>query len=161
MGKIAAPAPITATHILADFDCGVDSLNIWLKRQSMKNETSGASRTFVACTNYQVIGFYALASGSVNRKGAPGKIKRKMPEPIPVMVMGRLAVDIRWQKSVIGRSLLKDAVIRTIKAANHAGIRALVVHALSEEAKGFYLRHGFLESPLHYYTLMLPLTGES
>jgi predicted N-acetyltransferase YhbS len=157
MGKIAAPAPITATHILADFDCGVDSLNIWLKRQSMKNETSGASRTFVACTNHQVIGFYALASGSVNRKGAPGKIKRKMPEPIPVMVMGRLAVDIRWQKSGIGRGLLKDAVIRTIKAAEYAGIRALVVHALSEDTKEFYLRHGFLESPLNQFTLMLPL----
>jgi predicted N-acetyltransferase YhbS len=83
-----------------------------------------------------------------------------MPEPITVMVLGRLAVDTHWQKNGIGRGLLKDAVIRTIKAANHAGIRALVVHALSEEAKKFYLRHGFLESPLHHYTLMLPLTGK-
>ena len=118
MGKIAAPAPITATHILADFDCGVDSLNIWLKRQSMKNETSGASRTFVACTNYQVIGFYALASGSVNRKGAPGKIKRKMPETIPVMIMGRLAVDIRRQKSGIGRGLLKMLLFEPSRQQN-------------------------------------------
>ena len=120
MGKITAPEPITAAHILADFDCGTASLNDWLKRQALKNEISGASRTFGTCKDLQVVGFYALAVGSV----------------------------------------LKDAVIRTIKAANHAGIRALVVHALSEEAKKFYLQHGFLESPLHHYTLMLPLTGE-
>ena len=160
MGKITAPEPITAAHILADFDCGTASLNDWLKRQALKNEISGASRTFATCKDLQVVGFYALAVGSVNRKESPGKIKRKMPEPIPVMVLGRLAVDTQCQKSGIGRGLLKDAVIRTIKAANHAGIRALVVHALSEEAKKFYLRHGFLESPLHHYTLMLPLTGE-
>jgi len=160
MGKITAPEPITAAHILADFDCGTASLNDWLKRQALKNEISGASRTFVTCKDLQVVGFYALAVGSVNRKESPGKIKRKMPEPIPVMVLGRLAVDTHWQKNGIGRGLLKDAVIRTIKAANHAGIRALVVHALSEEAKKFYLRHGFLESPLHHYTLMLPLTGK-
>jgi GNAT superfamily N-acetyltransferase len=113
MGKITAPEPITAAHILADFDCGTASLNDWLKRQALKNEISGASRTFVTCKDLQVVGFYALAVGSVNRKESPGKIKRKMPEPIPVMVLGRLAVDTHWQKSGIGRGLLKDAVIRT------------------------------------------------
>ncbi|WP_456387727.1 GNAT family N-acetyltransferase [Desulfolithobacter sp.] len=159
MGEITAPEPITSAHILADFDCGVSSLNDWLKRQALKNEVSGASRTFVACKDLQVIGFYALAAGSVIRRQAPGKIKRKMPEPISVMVLGRLAVDLRWQKNGIGRGLLKDAVLRTIQAAKYAGIRALVVHALSEEARKFYLRHGFLESPLNQFTLMLPLGG--
>lgn len=159
MGEITAPEPITSAHILTDFDCGVSSLNDWLKRQALKNEVSGASRTFVACKDLQVIGFYALAAGSVIRRQAPGKIKRTMPEPIPVMVLGRLAVDFRWQKNGIGRGLLKDAVLRTIQAAKYAGMRALVVHALSEEARKFYLRHGFLESPLNQFTLMLPLGG--
>ena len=160
MGKITAPEPITSTHILTDFNCAVSSLNDWLKQQALKNEVSGASRTFVVCKDLQVIGFYALAVGSVNRQEAPGKIKRAMPEPIPVMVLGRLAVDIHWQKNKIGRGLLKDAVLRTFKAAKHAGIRALVVHALSEEARNFYLRHGFQESPLNQFTLMLPLTDK-
>ena len=158
MGKITAPEPITPKHILSDFDCGVSSLNDWLKRQALKNELTGASRTFVTCMDLQVIGFYALATGSVTRKESPGKIKRKMPDPIPVMILGRLAIDAQWQKNGIGRGLLKDAVIRTIKASKYAGIRALVVHALSEEAKNFYLRHGFQESPLNHFTLMLPLT---
>ena len=157
MGKITAPEPISSTHILTDFDCGVSSLNEWLKRQSLKNEISGASRTFVVCMDMKVIGFYALAAGSVNRQDAPGKIKRSMPEPIPVMVLGRLAVDVNWQKKEIGRGLLKDAVLRTVNAAKHAGIRALIVHTLSEEARNFYLRHGFQKSPLNQLTLMLPL----
>jgi len=158
MGKITAPEPITSTHILTDFNCGISSLNDWLKRQALKNEVSGASRTFVACKDQQVIVFYALAAGNVNRQEAPGKIKRKMPEPIPVMILARLAVDVHWQNKGIGRGLLKDAVLRTIKAAKYAGIRALVVHALSEETQNFYLRHGFQESPLNQFTLMLPLT---
>ena len=160
MGKITAPESISAAHILTDFDCGVSSLNDWLKRQALKNELSGASRTFVSCKDQQVIGYYALAAGSVNRREAPGKIKRKMPEPIPVMILGRLAIDIQWQNKRIGQGLLKDAVLRTIKAAKHAGIRALVIHALSDNARNFYIQHGFQESPLNHFTLMLPLPGE-
>lgn len=159
MGEITPPEPITSAHVLTDFDCGVASLNDWLKRQALKNDISRASRTFVACKDLRVIGFYALAAGSINRKEAPGKIKRNMPEPIPVMILGRLAIDLHWQQNGIGRGLLKDAVLRTIKAAKHAGIRALVVHTLSEKAKDFYLRHGFQESPLNHFTLMLPLTS--
>ena len=160
MGEITPPEPITSAHVLTDFDCGVDSLNDWLKRQALKNDISRASRTFVACKDLQVIGFYALAAGSINRKEAPGKIKRNMPEPIPVMILGRLAKDLHWQQNGIGRGLLKDAVLRTIKAAKHAGIRALVVHTLSEDARNLYLQHGFQESPLNHFTLMLPLTSE-
>ncbi len=159
MGKITAPVPITAAHILTDFNCGVSSLNDWLKRQALKNELSGASRTFVSCKDRRVVGFYALAAGSVNRKEAPGKIKHNMPEPIHVMILGRLAIDIQWQKKGVGRGLLKDGVLRTIKAAKHAGIRAMIVHALSEDARIFYLRHGFQESPLNHFTLMLPIPG--
>jgi predicted N-acetyltransferase YhbS len=159
MGEITAPAAISSTHNLTDFNCGVPSLNDWLKRQALKNEGGGASRTFVVCKDMQVIGFYSLATGSVHRHEAPGKIKRKMPEPIPVMILARLAVDTQWQNKGIGRGLLKDAVSRTVQAAKYAGMRALVVHALSDDAKLFYLRHGFQESPLNQYTLMLSLTS--
>ncbi|MHB1349228.1 MAG: GNAT family N-acetyltransferase [Desulfobulbus sp.] len=157
MGKITAPVLIGPGHILAGFDCDVPVLNDWLRRLALKNEEIGASRTFVVCSEGQVIGYYALAAGSVHRREAPGRIRRGMPEPVPVMVLGRLAVDSRWQGQGIGRGLLKDAVARTLLAANHAGMRALVVHALSDAARSFYLRHGFQESPLNRLTLMLPL----
>jgi len=155
MGEISAPAPIEASHSLDAFDCGVPAMNRWLLRHAQAKETFGASRTFVVCEDNQVIGFYSLATGSVRREEAPGRLKRKMPEPIPVMVLGRLAVDLRWQKKGISRGLLKDALLRTIAVSKQAGIRALVVHALSEETKAFYLRYGFAESPLNHLTLML------
>lgn len=154
MGKITAPAPIAASHCLAAFDCGVVSLNEWLRRQALKNELAGASRTFVVCDDATVVGYYALAVGSVIRQGAPGRIRRGMPEPMPVMVLGRLAVVLEWQGEGIGVGLLRDAVLRTVAVSRQAGLRALLVHALSDEAKGFYLRHGFQESPANPYTLM-------
>jgi GNAT superfamily N-acetyltransferase len=157
MGEIASPEPILIAHSLDAFDCGNQTLNQWLKRQAMVNEMSGASRTFVISENRRVIGFYALATGSVRREDAPGKIKRRMPDPIPVMVLGRLAVDLSWQKRGVGAGLLKDAVLRTLTVSKQAGIRALLVHALSEQARNFYLRYGFQESPLNHMTLLLNL----
>ena len=157
MGKITAPAPITAAHIAVNFDCGADSLNIWLKKHAYKNEGTGASRTFVVCKDNHVIGFYALATGSIAPQDTPGRIRRKMPNPIPVMILGRLAVDCDWQANGIGSGLLKDALLRTLGVSKQVGIRALLVHTLSEEAKAFYLRHGFSESPIDPFTLLLCL----
>ncbi|MCX5871020.1 MAG: GNAT family N-acetyltransferase [Deltaproteobacteria bacterium] len=161
MGKITVPEPINITHCLDNFDCGIQVLNQWMKRQALANESSGASRTFVVCENrfikQHVIGFYALATGSVRPGDAPGSIKRQMPDPIPVMVLGRLAVDLHWQKKGVGSALLKDAVLRTRTVAKQAGIRALIVHALSDKAKNFYLHYGFQESPFNQMTLMLNL----
>jgi GNAT superfamily N-acetyltransferase len=157
MGKITAPEPIKTTHRLDNFDCGIQTLNQWLKRQALVNESSGASRTFVVCENQLVIGFYTLATGSVRRGDAPGRIKRRMPDPIPVMILGRLAVDLHWQKKGVGSGLLKDAVLRTLTVAKQAGIRALIVQALSDKAKNFYLHYGFQESPFNQMILMLNL----
>lgn len=157
MGKLIAPIPIDAGHIADSFDCGVPTLNQWLHRQALKNEASGASRTFVVCFEEKVVGYYALATGSVFRRQTPGKIKREMPEPIPVMVLGRLAVDLSWQGSGLGSGLLRDAVLRTYTVSKQVGVRALLVHALSEDAKDFYLRHGFMQSPIDPMTLMLSL----
>ena len=157
MGKITTPAPIAASHCIAAFDCGVVSLNEWLRRQALKNELAGASRTFVVCDGTTVVGYYALAVGSVIRQGAPGRIRRGMPEPIPVMVLARLAVALDWQGKGLGIGLLRDAIFRTMAVSRQAGIRAMLVHAISSEAKEFYQRHGFLESPLNPFTLMCGL----
>lgn len=157
MGEITAPEPITASHLTESFACGMPVLDEWLRRRAIKNEVSGASRTFVVCQDAWVIGYYALATGSVQHRDAPGKIRRSMPDPIPVMVLGRLAVDQQWQHAGLGRGLLKDALLRSLSVSQHAGIRALLVHALSEDAKDFYAHNGFLESPLDPMTLIISM----
>ena len=157
MGEVTAPEPITETHFIESFSCGVPVLDEWLKRHALKNEISGASRTFVVCQDRQVVGYYTLATGSIEHHDAPGKIRRNMPDPIPVMVLGRLAVDQERQHTGLGRGLLKDAVLRTLTVSQHAGMKALLVHALSEDAKRFYTRNGFIESPFDPMTLMIAL----
>ena len=157
MGEITAPEPITTSHLIESFTCNIPVLDEWLKRRALKNEVSGASRTFVVSHDGQVIGYYTLATGSIEHRDAPKKIRRNMPDPIPVMVLGRLAVDQQWQHAGLGRGLLKDAVLRSLSVSQHAGVKALLVHALSEDAKTFYVRSGFLESPLDPMTLVIPL----
>jgi len=157
MGEVTAPEPITASHHTESFACGIPVLDEWLRRHALKNEVSGASRTFVVCQDRRVIGYYALATGSVEHRDAPGKIRRNMPEPIPVMVLGRLAVDQQCQHAGLGRGMLKDALLRSLSVSKHAGVRALLVHALSEDAKKFYTHNGFLESPLDPMTLIISL----
>ncbi|HBB30380.1 MAG TPA: GNAT family N-acetyltransferase [Cyanobacteria bacterium UBA8803] len=152
------PETIKPTHNVETFDCGNPILNDWLKKRAIESETSGASRTYVVCDENRVVGYYCLASGSAIRASAPGKIKRNMPDPIPVMVLGRLAVDINHQGQGIGQGLVKDALLRTWQASEIAGIRAILVHALDEEAKKFYLeRCGFSVSPVHPLILMVLL----
>lgn len=154
---ITAPGPISNSHDISAFDCGNGTLNEWLQKRAIKNERNGASRTFVVCNDNTVVGYYSLAVGAVTREESSGKVRRNMPEPIPVMVLGRLAVDQHWQGKQIGAGMLKDAVLRTLAVAQQAGIRALLVHALSEEAKRFYLQCGFHESPVNDLTLMITL----
>jgi GNAT superfamily N-acetyltransferase len=158
MGKITAPESLTPQHDISGFGCGVPSLDEWLRKQALKNEVSGASRTFVVSGNMTVVGFYALATGSVSRREAPGRISRKMPDPIPVVVLGRLAVDLNWQGRGIGPCLLKDAVTRALSVSQEVGVRALLVHALNENTKSFYVQFGFLESSIDPMTLMLGLS---
>ena len=119
---------------------------------------SGASRTYVVCEGQLVIGYYALASGVVTVESAPGRFRRNMPNPIPVAVLARLAVDRNWQGRGIGRALFRDAARRVAHAADAIGIRGIVVHAISEEAKNFYLALGFDPSPREPMTLMVTLS---
>ena len=132
-------------------------LNDWLKKRALKNQGNGASRTFVVSVGNQVVGYYALASGSVERMESTKSIARNMPEPIPVMVLGRLAIDLSVQGQKLGGALLKDALLRTLSVAENVGIRAVLVHAISEEAKRFYLQYGFQVSPIDPMTLLLPI----
>lgn len=155
---LRAPEPLNPDHDTVGFDCGVASLNTWLLRRATANQVSGASRTFVACEDSKVVGYYALASSAVAPAAAPGRFRRNMPDPVPVVVLGRLAVAISHHGQGLGRSLFKDAAQRVIHAADAIGIRGLVVHALSDEAKAFYVRLGLDESPLDPMTLMVTVS---
>lgn len=152
-----APAPLTASHELAEFSCGEPALDDWLQRRALANQATGARRSYVLAEGRRVIGYYALASGSVAASDAPGKIRRNMPDPLPVMVLGRLAIDRAWQGKGLGADLLRDAVLRTLQAAEIAGIRAMLVHALNDRAAAFYVASGFQPSPIRPLTLFLPL----
>ena len=156
--KLHAPQPLTADHQLNTFNCGETSLDEWLKRRALLNQSNGASRTFVVVDESQlVMGYYALAAGAVHHQDATRSIRQNMPDPIPVMVLARLAVDIRTQGMQLGAGLLRDAVDRSLAVAKNTGVRALLVHALHERAKQFYLYFGFQVSPVHSLTLMLRL----
>jgi GNAT superfamily N-acetyltransferase len=156
-GALSAPEPLADHHDLADFSSGELSLDEWLRRRARPNQVSGASRTYVVCENARVIGYYALASGAVTVHMAPGRFRRNMPEPIPVAVLARLAVDRTRQGQGIGRALFRDAALRILNAADVIGIRGIVVHAISDAAKRFYTALGFDESPREPTTLMVTL----
>ncbi len=160
--SLRAPQPLTPEHLLDGFTCGEPTLDHWLKHRAMANHLTGASRTFVVTDQaLHVLGYYALAAGAVARQGATGPVRRNMPDPIPVMVLGRLAVDQRAQGMGLGlgAGLLQDALHRTLAVSENVGVRALLVHALHEEARAFYTHHGFQPSPLDPITLMLRVEG--
>ncbi|QLA20957.1 GNAT family N-acetyltransferase [Desulfolutivibrio sulfoxidireducens] len=154
---IRTPSPLAAEHDVVSFQSGEPVLDDWLRRRALANQASGASRTYVIADEKRVIGYYALAAGAVTATDAPGKVRRNMPDPIPVMVLGRLAVDRDWQGRGLGFDLLRDAVLRTLRAAEIAGIRALLVHALHERAGAFYEHAGFRRSPVRPLTYVLTL----
>lgn len=155
---LRAPEPLGAAHRLTEFGCGETSLDEWLKRRAWANQQSGASRTFVvADQTAHVFGYYAMAAGAVSHRDATGSVRRNMPDPIPVMVLARLAVDTRAQGIKLGAALLQDAVNRAVAVSRNAGVRALLVHALDDRARQFYEHYGFQESPQHPLTLMLRL----
>jgi GNAT superfamily N-acetyltransferase len=152
---LEAPRPLAPDDDLDSFSCGVAPLDDWLKRRARRNEAEGASRTFVCCAGNRVAGYYSLAAASVLREVATGIVRRNMPEPVPAVLIGRLAIDRAWQGKGLGADLLRDAVLRIVAAAETIGVRAILVHAISEDAKAFYEKHGFRASPLDPLTLMV------
>lgn len=155
--RFAAPDKLSPNHDLSHFQCGEPTLDDWLRRRALGNEESGASRTYVLCFENRVVAYYALAVGAVTHADAPGRVRRNMPDPVPVMVIGRLAIDQSMQGQSIGASLLRDAILRTIQASEIAGIRAILVHAISDRARRFYEKWGFIPSPVDPMTLMISL----
>jgi len=157
-GALGPPVPISAEHDTSGFACRHESLNQWLRRRAFANALSGATRTYVVCAgDRRVIGYYALAAGSIAIESVPSRMRRNMPDRLPVIVLGRLAVHEEWSGRGIGSGLLKDAVLRALQAAEIIGACALLCHAIDDEAKAFYFKHGFVESPIQPLTMMLGL----
>lgn len=155
--SLSAPEPLADDHRLDGFSCGQETLDAWLKARARRNEREGASRTYVVCDTNAVVGYYALAVGAVVAAEAPGKVRRNMPDPIPVMILARLAIDQNCQGQGLGAALLRDAILRTLQAAEIGGIRALLVHAIDDQAVRFYEHHGFMPSPIDPAVLMITL----
>ena len=154
---LSAPEPLADHHDVEDFCSGEPSLDDWLRKRARANQAGGASRTYVARDGNRVAGYYALASGAIIVGNAVGRFGRNMPDPIPVAILARLAVDRAWHHQGIGRALFRDAARRVVHAADMIGIRGIVVHAISDEAKKFYLALGFDPSPRDPMILMVTL----
>ena len=156
--KPHSPVPIEKQHVLEDFDCGVPALNKYLKSYALQNHRAGGARTYVTTRENKVVGYYSLAYGSVNVDEVPPRVREGLGRyPVPVMVLARLAVDLNEKGKGLGAGLLRDALVRTIQAADIAGLRAVLVHAKDEPAKAFYQRFGFVSSPVdefHLYMMM-------
>ena len=154
---LSPPEPLAELHDLSALDSGELTLDDWLRRRARANQQNGASRTYVLAHRLQVVGYYSLAAGAIAVAEAPGRFRRNMPEPIPMAVLGRLAIDRRWQGKGLGRLLLRDAALRVIQAGDIIGVRGILVHALSPAAKRFYETNGFRESPASPMTLLVSL----
>jgi GNAT superfamily N-acetyltransferase len=154
---ISAPARLSAEHDTSRFRCQHDSLTLWLQKHALTNNGKRASRTHVVCDGARVVGFYALAAGSVQHEHAPKSVTRNMPKPIPAIILGRLAVDADHQGQGVGAGLLQDAVFRALNAASDIAARVLLCHAIDDAARSFYIHHGFPQSPVDELTVMLDL----
>ena len=151
------PVPLTGRHELHDFCCGIDDLDVWLRQRALPNQQTGASRTFVLCDGPRVIGYYCLSSAQLHRPLAVSKMRRNMPEQMPAILVGRLAIDRRYQGRGFGGDLVFDAVRHVVEAVEHMGIRLIMVHAISDEAVNFYKNLGFESSPVQPRTLMITM----
>ena len=154
---LSPPEPLAERHETQGFNSGEASLDEWLRRRARANQVAGASRTYVVCEESRVVGYYALAAGAVTVESAPGRFRGNMPDPIPIAVLARLAVDRRWQGKGLGGAMFRDAARRVVNAADAIGIRGIVVHAISVEAKEFYLALGFEPSPREPMMLLVTL----
>jgi predicted N-acetyltransferase YhbS len=150
------PRPIRGDDDIADFDSGEPSLDAYLRTRALSNHLQGASRCFVTCRDRRVAGYYALAAASVQRRDAPGKVRRNMPDPVPVILLSRLAVDEKYQGLGLGKHLLRDAIARCVQVADIIGVRAILVHAL-HDARRFYGYFDFQPSPTDRLHLLLPI----
>jgi GNAT superfamily N-acetyltransferase len=155
-GKLSPPSAINAVHDLSQFHSGNDALDDWLRFRALKNE-GRSSRTYVVAQGRQVVGYYCLSTGAEKRESVPSKIARNTPDPVPLIILGRLAVDTNHQGKGIGAGLLKDALCRSLQVSHTVGARAVLVHAIDRNAMAFYLKYGFLEFPCGTQSMFLPM----
>jgi GNAT superfamily N-acetyltransferase len=153
---LSPPVAIDRVHDSSRFDCGNPALNDWLRKHALRNEAK-ASRCFVVCEENIIAGFYCLSAGSVSHADVPSALKRNMPPAIPVFVLGRMGVDLKYQGQKLGSHLLRDAMRRALSAARDIGARAILVHAIDQEIVPFYLQYGFQIFPEGSLTLFMPL----
>lgn len=160
-GFTRRPRPIQADDDISGFDSGEPELDEYLRKRAYANHEAGASRCYVTANDEGVVvGYYALASAVILHSGVPGKVRRNMPDPIPAILLSRLAVDAKAQDTGLGGRLLRDAILRTLEAADVIGVRVLLVHALHERARSFYEHYGFEQSltdPLHLHVMLKDL----
>lgn len=155
--NVRPPELISDAHDLAEFACGHDELNEWLQKRALKSDARSA-RTYVICVGNRVIGYYCLAAGATTREHlATAKLRQNLPPQVPVIVIGRLAIDDAFRGQGLGGDLLRDALKRALAAAQAIGVRGVLVHAIDDNAVGFYKKYGFLESPINPRTLILPV----
>ena len=155
--RLSAPVPLAPEHDTSSFACQHASLSEWLKKRALTNQTMGASRTFVLCAGQRVAGFYSLAAASIEHRQATSGLRRNMPDPIPAVLLARLAVDLAFQNRGLGSDLLRDALLRSLHAAADIGARAMLCHAIDEPARSFYTRHGLRPSPVEPMTMLLDM----
>jgi GNAT superfamily N-acetyltransferase len=155
-GKLSPPSAITSGHDLTQFHCGKEPLDDWLRFRALKNE-GRSSRTYIVSQGRTAVGYYCLSTGAEKRASIPSKIARDTPDPVPLILLGRLAVDLNHQGRGIGAGLLKDALQRVAQISKAVGSRAVIVHAIDQNAMAFYVKYGFLEFPYGLQTLFLPI----
>ncbi len=155
----AGPELLTPEHLLGGFDCGKPALNEWLIRHAPNNQMRGTSRTWVVIEtgSREVAAFYASATASFLRSSAPKAMRRNQPEEIPAILLARMAVDSRPKDRGLGAALLKHFMLKALEVAQSVGVRLLLFHAKDDEAKGFYLHYGFVESPFDPLILVMVL----
>lgn len=161
MSRFAGPVLLQPTHEFLDFDCGKEPLNAFLVRHATANQANNSARTFVGLDGNRVIGYYSLTAGSVLFDEAPERMTKGLARhPVPIILMARFAVDLRYQGMGVGKGLFKDALMRCLSVSREAGVRAFMTHAKDDEARRLYLRFGMLEcphNPLHLYFLIKDL----
>jgi len=155
--QLTIPERLHSDYVISEFESGNETLDHWLRHQARHNDRVDASKTYVVCEESHVVAYYCLSTGAINRSEATGRLRRNMPDPIPLMILGRLAVDLAWQRQGIGAALLQDALFRTMQVSEIAGVKALLVHATSDQAIEFYKKWGFFPSPLNLRTLFLSI----
>jgi len=155
-GRLSPPSAITSNHDLSQFRSGNEPLDDWLRFRALKNE-GRSSRTYVVAQARQIVGYYCLSTGAEKRESVPSKLARNTPDPVPLVTLGRLAVDVNHQGQGVGAGLLKDALQRSLQISQSIGSRAVIVHAIDQNAMAFYLKYGFMEFPYGTQTMFMPM----